>query len=165
MSATKAKKESSYYEPVKGTLEGILKPRFGSYHLEVTADRKFSNMLKAQVGSYRDIIFFFLKDAAPDITGFVKGQYSLDFVVVEVKAENIKLDDVYQTRKYAELFDARYALLVSTHEIPEEVKRLSKVVFSLLQLPAYKRLTLVHFDEKNNEFTDWFPENPFAEGE
>jgi hypothetical protein len=164
MSGKKCKKEAEYYEPVKAKLEEILKARFSSFHLEITAGKRFSNILKAQVGSYRDIIFAFLKEAAPDITGFGKGDHSSDFIVVEVKAEKIKLDDIYQIRKYAELFDARYGLLVSNEEIPEEIKRLSKVVFSLLQLPAYKTLTFVRLDEKSNELTDWFPENPFAKG-
>ena len=161
MSRRKADRESRYYEPVRAKLDEILRARFNSYHLEITASRTFSETLKAQVGTHRDIIFLFLKEAAPDITGFVKAEYSSDFMVVEVKAEKIKLDDIYQTRKYAELFDARYALLVSTQEPPEEIKRLSKVVFSLLQLPAYKPLTLVRFDEKTNELRNWFPENPF----
>ena len=164
MNRKKSKKETEYYEPVKAKLEEILKARFSSFHLEITAGKRFSDTLKAQVGSHRDIIFAFLKETAPDITGFIKGDYSSDFIVVEVKAEKIKLDDIYQTRKYAELFDARYALLVSTHEIPEEIRRLSKVVFSLLQLPAYKTLTFARFDEKSNELTDWFPENPFVKG-
>lgn len=153
------KTERSYYKPVKDWLEQILKEKFTSFHLEITADKKFSNVLKGQIG--RDLIFNFLKEAAPDITGFVKGEYSREFIVVEVKNKAIKLDDIYQTRKYAELFDARYALLVSTEEIPEEIMRLSKVVFPyLLSLPAYKRLTLVHF-ANDGKSSVWFDENPF----
>lgn len=82
--------------------------------------------------------------------------------MVEVKARTIRLDDVYQTRKYAELFDARYALLVSTCEIPEEIRRLSQVIYSLLSLPAYKQLTLVEFANNGNS-TDWFPDDPFGQ--
>ena len=50
------------------------------------------------------ITFYFLKEAAPDITGFIRKQYATEFVVVEIKRNTIKLDDIYQTRKYAELF-------------------------------------------------------------
>jgi len=65
-------------------------------------------------------------------------------------------------KKKKDLFDAKYGLLVSTKEIPEEIKRLSKVVSPyLLSLPAYKTLTLVHFNGKDKQFVDWFPENPF----
>ena len=155
------KTEREAYPHIKNWLEEQLKPRFIDFHLEITADRKFSNALKQQIDRNRDLIFNFLKEAAPDITGFVKGDYSREFIVVEIKNKPIKLDDIYQTRKYAELFDARYALLVSTEEIPEEIIRLSKVVFPyLLSLPAYKQLTLVHFGDNAKNIV-WFPENPF----
>lgn len=156
------KKEREYYKAIKVSLEELLKSKFNNFHLEITAERNFSNKLKANIGQYRDIIFYFLKEAAPDITGFIKGEYSLDFLVVEIKREKIKLDDVYQTRKYAELFDARYALLISTEEIPEEIRRLHRVVYSLLSLPAYKTLTLCRVDTETMKFIEWFPENPFT---
>jgi len=82
-------------------------------------------------------------------------------VVIEVKNEEIKLEHIYQARKYAELFDAKFAFLISTEEIPEEIKRLARVVNYLLSLPAYRRLTLIQFSEKINALTDWCPENPF----
>jgi hypothetical protein len=63
------------------------------------ADKKFSNKLKAEIRDYRHIIFYFLKEVAPDITGFIKKDYSSDFIVIEVKAEAVKLDHIYQTRK------------------------------------------------------------------
>ena len=106
-------------------------------------------------------MFYFLKDVAPDITGFIEEDVLTKFIVVEIKNEPIKLDHIYQVRKYAELFEARYGLLVSTKEIPEEIKRLSKVVHSLLSLPAYETLTLVKFNEETREFDEWFPKNPF----
>lgn len=109
------------------------------------------------------MIFAFLREAAPDITGFVKKDSASprEFIVVEVKTTPIKLDDIYQTRKYAELFDARYALLISTSEIPEKITRLSRVVVPLLMLPAYKQLTLVRFGDGGRAIT-WLPECPFG---
>src|SRR5712664_4056695 len=144
--------ERSYYESVKNWLEQILKEKYASFHLEVTAYRQFSNVLQSQIDSHRDLIFAFLKEAAPDITGFVKKDSASlrEFVVVEVKTTPIKLDDIYQTRKYAELFDARYALLISTSEIPEKITRLSRVVIPLFMLPAYKQLTLVRFADEGD---------------
>lgn len=155
--------ERDYYEGVKTWLDGILRPRVASFHLEVTADRRFSNTLQAQIDQHREIIFSFLKEAAPDITGFIKPTDASvrEFIVVEIKLTPIKLDDIYQIRKYAELFDAGYALLVSPHEIPERIMRLSRVVFPLLSLPAYKRLTLVRLHEDNMR-AEWFPEDPFS---
>ncbi len=163
MNTEQKDREREYYGPVKSWLQRLLESKFANVYLEVTADRTFSNTLKAQIDRNRDLIFSFLREAAPDLTEKRKNEVSIpvEFLVVEVKARPIKLDDIYQTRKYAELFDARYALLLSTHEIPEEIRRLSQVLFPYpLALPVYKQLTLVQFGD-NGSRTDWFPDDPF----
>lgn len=156
--------EKDYYEPVKKEFERLFK---GKAHLEITASKIYSNKLKAALPEDKEIIFKFLKEAVPDILGFIKPnaleeflETSRDFIMIEIKDEVLKLDYIYQARKYAELFNAQRAYLVSTKEIPEELKRLSKVVYSLLSLPSSK-LILAHFDEKTNRVVDWFKENPF----
>jgi hypothetical protein len=95
--------------------------------------------------------------------GFVKKDSASprEFVVVEIKTTPSKLDDIYQVRKYADLFDARYAHLISTSEIPEKITRLSRVVYSLFALPAYKQVTLVRFEDNRSRST-WFPDCPFG---
>lgn len=163
------KKERSLYEPIKSKLEELFNPIFNNVFLEITADGNFSNKIKKRINNYRDIVFIFLKrGVSPDITGYVdtsteqyKNRYGFydGFVIAEIKNEKLDLEAVYQARKYGELFEARYAFLISTEEIPEEIKRLSKAVFSLLQLPAYVTLTLVQY--KDREFVEWFPNNPF----
>jgi hypothetical protein len=155
------KKEKDYYPALKGLLEELLKLRFGEFHLEITATKKFSNRLKAEIPEHRNLIFRFLNEAPPDITGFVREQYTTTFFVAEFKKEILRLDDIYQTRKYAELFGAKYALLITTEEIPEELKRLSKIFHPLLSLPGYERMNFVQFDEQKGQFVDWFEENPF----
>ncbi len=157
------KKEREYYENIRDKLADLLRNKFDNFHLEVTADKRFSNTLKGGISQHREIIFSFLKEAAPDIAGFIRKEYSTDFIVVEVKRDRIKLDDVYQTRKYAELFDARYALLISKEEIPDEIVRLSRVNYSLLALSAYKTLSIVRYEEETGRFIEWFPRNPFEE--
>lgn len=155
--------ERSLYESVRVWLERILEQKYASVHVEVTANRKFSNPLQSQIDPHRELIFAFLKEAAPDITGFVKKDSSSlrEFIVAEIKAAPIKLDDIYQTRKYAELFDAKDALLLSTSEIPERITRLSRVVPSLLTLHGgYGKMTLVRFEDNGSRVT-WFPECPF----
>jgi hypothetical protein len=154
--------EEAYYPIVKNWLEEWLKQYFKDhYHLEITAHGKFSSMLKMQIPQHRDIIFAFLKGAFPDITGFVIKNHAPEFIVVEFKNGMIKLDDIYQTRKYAELLDAHYALLVSTEEIPAEIIKLSTVVSPyLLALPAYGRLAFVHLSRDAKSST-WLPDFPF----
>jgi len=79
------KEEREYYQLIKAKLESLLKTRTNNFYLEITANKKFSNKLKAEVSSNRDIIFLFLKEASPDITGFIKREYSSEFIVVEFK--------------------------------------------------------------------------------
>jgi hypothetical protein len=160
----KVRRERDYYETIKANIEELIRTKFSNVHLEITADKKFTNKLKAEISphGHKDMIFHFLKEAAPDITGFIKGEYSSNFIVIEIKNEEIKIDDIYQTKKYAELFNAKYALLISTKEIPEEIKRLSKVVYSLLSSGyGYERITLVDFDAEKGNFVEWFEKNPF----
>ena len=112
----------------------------------------------------QEIIFQFLKKAAPDITGFVGKILLPGFVVVEVKKNRIDLDDIYQLKRYADLFDARFAFLVSLEPIPEEIKRLSSAIPTLLMRPTYHAaFVLARFDEQINEFVEWFEKNPFLE--
>jgi len=155
-------KEQDYYSCIMQKFTELFESKGYKACFEITASKKFSNRLKSKISDYRHIIFYFLKDVAPDITGFVEKGDFVDFVIIEVKNEEIKLDHIYQTRRYAELFDAKFAFLVSTEEIPEEIKRLSKVVYPLLSGPSvYQSRTLVHLHKETQSLKDWYPENPF----
>jgi hypothetical protein len=79
---------------------------------------------------------------------------------LEFREGAIKLEDVYQTWRYAELFNAKYAILASLEEIPEEIKRLSRVTYPLLVVPPYQRLGIASFDTQSGAFADWFEQNP-----
>ena len=162
----KVTKEKQLYEVIKERLEEILKAKFYEVYLEITADTGFSNKLKSKIPKGREIIFNFLKKARPDITGFIKENlFSLFsyFIVVEIKNSSIELDDIYQTKKYAQLFGAKYALLISTDEIPEEIKRLDKAIYPYLLCGGYgyERIVLVHFDINKKEFVEWYKNKPF----
>ena len=151
-----------YYEPIKKEFEELFKAEGESY-FEITAGKRFTNKLKEEIPSNRNIIYTFLKKASPDITGFLRTDFGARFVVIEIKDAEIELDHIFQARKYTYLFDARYAFLVSTHEIPVEVKELSKTAFILRGLPFYGRLTLVQFDKVAGSLVDWYEENPFMQ--
>ena len=158
----KVTKEKQLYEVIKERLEEILKAKFNDFYLEITADTGFSNKLKSEIPRGREIIFNFLKKARPDITGFVKENSFSYFIVVEIKNSSIELDDIYQTKKYAQLFGAKYALLISTNEIPEEIKRLDKTINPDFLSGAYGyRIVLVHFDINKKEFVEWYEKKPF----
>jgi hypothetical protein len=152
--------EKELYDPIKQEFEKLFSQK-GEVYLEITAN-SISNKIKAQIDKYRAIVFSFLKETKPDISGFFKKEGSFpQNIIIEVKDEPWKLDYIYQARRYAELFDARFAFLVSTQEIPEEIKQLSRVTYAMLSLPAYKKLILCHFDEKTKQIADWYEENPF----
>ncbi len=159
------RKEEEYYDVVKKKLAELFKEKSVKIYLEITARGKFSNKLKSKIPSGREIIFIFLKKLAPDITGFVEGCRLPGFVVAEVKRGKIELDDIYQLKKYADLFEARFAFLVSLEPIPEEIKRLLKVTFLISKLKGgvYHSFVLVRFDKNREEFTEWFEENPFLQ--
>jgi len=161
----KIKLEGDRYQEIKDWLQELLERRFASCHLEVTADRKFSNVLKAQIDQSRDIIFHFLKETVPDITGFISSSRGREFIVVEVKAEAIRLEDIYQLKRYAELFNASYSLLVSASEIPEEIKRLCRIAPHILSaLAGYRQIALVSLQLQNGNLSaEWFPNGPFWE--
>ena len=130
--------EKELYQPIKKYLKKAFEQKFGKCHLEVTAGGSFSGAIKRAVRN--DIIFAFLgKKASPDLTGFtfsktlIWGQWTSsdiqDFITVEIKKEKITLQDVYQAKMYGDLFQAKYALLISPEAIPEEIRRLNERLF------------------------------------
>jgi hypothetical protein len=161
--------EKEYYPIIKEKLEELMKKKYGEFYLEITADKHFSNKLKAKISKDRDIIFNFLRESSPDITGFIKNKFLFPlleedeyvFIVIEVKKEKIKLDNIYQIRKYSELFNAWLAILITLEEIPEEIKRLSKIVKNLLPKSSGTQTIIAQFNARENEFKEWFPKNPF----
>lgn len=164
MAKRKTKIEEKYYEIIKSRMEEILKSMLPdkSIHLEVTATGGFSEELKQILPNHREIIFSFLTKR-PDITGFVKENFSRDFLIVEIK-QKITIDNIYQTKMYKELFDARYTFLISLQPIPEEIKRLCKNIYNILhsaQDSIYVFFVLGHFDSEKKNFVDWYEENPF----
>jgi hypothetical protein len=157
--------EEDYYKPIQEKLEGLFRAKVNDpVYFEITASGKFSNSLKSKIPNSINIIFTFLKgkELAPDITGYIQRSYSSDFIIVEIKDKPIKIDHIYQTRKYFDLFQAKFAFLISTCEIPEEIKRLYKENYRILSPSSTSsNFTLVWFDKKIKEFRDWFPENSF----
>lgn len=154
--------EKEYYPLIKTKIEELLNTRVSDFYLEITADKNFSEKLKNKIRPERNIIFNFLKSVRPDITGFIKD--SSDFIVIEFKKKRIELDDIYQTKKYRELFNAKFTFLISLEPIPTEIKRLDKAMNDQL-LKAGLHWTfafvLVQFDRRQGEFIEWYPENPF----
>ncbi len=154
--------EADFYEPIKRKLEEFLKAKGKHFYLELTAQTGVSERLKVAIPEHREIVFAFLRKR-PDLLGYIEGQYSKDFLTVEIK-ERIELDDIYQAKLYKEVFAAKYGFLITTNPIPEGIKRLCKGCVDILHSAGdstYRFLVIGRFDGESGQFVDWFEENPF----
>jgi hypothetical protein len=176
--ATNSRKtaEKELYEPIKKYLEEAFTKKFGNCYLETTANGIFSDAIKKVVR--HDIIFSFLgKKASPDLAGFIHAKGSnwvtvlegpsivKDFITVEIKRGKITLQDIYQTKMYGDLFQAKYALLISPEDIPEEIRRLDKHLFVTYRFMSGWHLHIGEWSSETNaigEFT-WLPYSPFQD--
>lgn len=173
---SKKRAEIELYEPIRKYLIKRLKRSFSNYYLEVTSRGKYSETLKHLVR--QDIVFHFLKKASPDLTGFILREdlsesiaTSSDvksFITVEVKRdENITLQDIYQAKMYGDLFCAKYALLISTEIIGEEIRRLHDRLSILNRFRGWKvyvgQVVSKREGKSTITVTDciWFPRDPF----
>ena len=160
---SKQEPEEALYEPVRQFLHSKFAAKFGNCYLEITAKGHFEETLKRAVR--HDIIFAFLgKKASPDLAGFIQGEFGIrDFITVEVKPGKITLQDVYQAKLYGDLFNAKYALLVSPASVPEEIKRLHQNLSVLYRFMSGWRVYLGQWQDEPNEVVEnnWFPESPF----
>lgn len=139
-------KEEEIYEPLKNSLQ----ERFsliGECHLEVTAS-KISEKIKRLLD---DQVVFILENEKkrPDLMGYVsiKSQPASEnkrLIVVEVKRKALRLNNIYQTKMYAEMFSAHYAFLISPKGFNEVHRRFLKVRRTLLSYAAgYKNIIVM----------------------
>jgi hypothetical protein len=160
--SSSAEEERRYYPAIRDKLEELLRARVDSLYLETTADKNLGRRLQAHIQPGRDIVFAYLKKARPDITGLVTQGGLTHFIVVEVKTGEIELDHIYQLKKYRDLLNAKFALLVSLTSIPVEMMRLAAATHALLHGPSsYETYCLAHFDTHRGDFVEWYPKNPF----
>lgn len=116
--------EKSLYKSVVNVLDRKFRS-LGECHFEVTAEGKFSHKLERKLDDYA--LFIFKEEKySPDITGFLikKETYGTPekIIVAEVK-KRIRLTSIYQTKRYAELLNAEYALLISPEPLSERKRR------------------------------------------
>lgn len=158
--------ESVLYEPVREYLSHCFSIR-GEVHLEITAGGKISERLQKRLDDPALYLLRFEK-MIPDIMGYVvtsKSDYgeSRELITVEVKQGKPHTRDILQARNYGSAFDANYALLLSTTELPEVVRRLCEKRFTLIQFRGYDRVSYGRFDTAVGrvQFDSWYPKPPF----
>ena len=117
--------EEELYDLVSEALE--LKFRtLGDVHLENTSNGRFSDGLKEQLDDY-SLFILNVERMSPDLTGYLvkKERHREDkyFIVVEIKGGRPTLKDIYQTKRYAEILQATYALLISPKKLSAERRK------------------------------------------
>jgi len=163
---SKSEDESKLYTPVRDALESYFCP--GSEHclFEVTAEG-VSNELQRKLP---DEILFLLgsRELRPDILGCVEHPigskafyYHAFFVTAEVKDGAPTINDLFQAKKYGEIYGAAVTLLVSTEKPEERLLRLLKRRPELRHLPMSMYFAyLCRFSVKDEAIDWWFPEQP-----
>ena len=128
--------------------------------LEITATTGASDKVAQAIVPGLEILFAFLSSNKPDILGVDDKRR---WIVAEIKDGGLGLEDVYQAKKYKELFSAPFGFLVTAAPIPTRLRRLCEVRHSILRSSddycAF--LVLAQFDPGRRNFVDWFPDNPF----
>lgn len=155
----KRKSEARLYEPVKKALYDAFKP-MGKCYLEVTSRSVFSEKLKSSFTDF-DLFVTLFERYAPDIMGFIEeSEYSKPLIVVEVKPSSIRIKDIFQVKEYAEVFNARYALLISPQPLPEEIKRIVKTKMGILCFFPERRVFIGEFSGSSGQMNEfgWYPE-------
>ena len=145
-----SEKEESLYEPIMQALKYVFSC-LGECYLEKTSDKRFTNKLKRHFS--KDTLYIIkVEGFFPDLTGFVKTQYTTDLVTVEVKPKPPSIRDIFQAKEQAEIFDAKYALLVSPKAIVEEIRRFVKDRALILNYLSGRRVVIAQFNETTEEF-------------
>ena len=149
MSKRASKKEESLYEPIMKALKRVFSC-LGECHLEISA-KGFSNKVKK---AFDDVALYMItvERFFPDISGFVKTKYSTDIITVEVKPEKPMIKDVFQTKDYAQIFNAKYSILVSPKAISEERRRLILKRRELISRYGREPVVIARFDKVMEEF-------------
>jgi hypothetical protein len=158
--------ERRLYSGVRDALQSYFCPGSIDCLFEVTAEG-VSNELQ---GKLRDEILFLLgsRELRPDILGHVKHPieseafyYHEFFVAAEVKEGAPTVNDLFQAKKYGEIYEAAITLLVSTEKPEERLLRLLKRNSVLLHLPmSMFSAYLCKFSAKDGNIDRWFPEQP-----
>lgn len=155
------KREERLYEPIKSALKRELeeylnsqKERIGitvftgKVHLEITANGGFFSEKLKEVLDNDALSIIRVEKFSPDIMGFIeKTQYLKELITVEVKDEKITIQSISRAKLYADIFKARYGMLISSKGVGEEIKR-----FISNRWEIRANVIIAQFDEANNEF-------------
>ena len=142
--------EKDLYEPVRQALRQRFAKK-GECHLEVTATGISQDIKRLLDDSA--VYILETENKKPDLLGYVvvrfeSGSESRRLVVAEVKKASLTLDDIYQVKMYAEMFDARHAFLISPAGFKEARRRFLRQRWSVLSIGGtYEHITVMRLLE------------------
>lgn len=159
--------EDRLYEPVRNCLQKEF-VQFGECEFEIT-EKNITEKAKAWLD---DAALFFIRveKKLPDLIGRFKPDPSKSppygfyegLIIAEVKNVRPTIKGIFQTKLYAEVFDAPYAFLISSKEMMEEMRRFLSKRYLLLSYGAYRRVYIAKFDVTTQTIDErWYPECPF----
>jgi hypothetical protein len=118
-------KEEELYNSVLKALEQKFMT-LGDVHLENTSNGRFSEGLKEQLDDY-SLFMLKIEKMSPDLTGYLRKKETYGeskcIIVVEIKKDRPTLKDIYQTKRYAEILKADYALLIAPKKLSTERRK------------------------------------------
>jgi hypothetical protein len=120
MDFVNAKREEKLYAPIMNILKDMFS-HLGECHFENTSSG-FNDDSKELLED-DELFILKIKKMHPDLIGYVIEDNTWNKIVVEVKYDRPTFDDIYQTKKYAETFNASYALLISPKRTSVELRR------------------------------------------
>jgi hypothetical protein len=154
--------EASLYAPVRDALEGYLRQPDDhiTMNLEITATG-FSQLMQRYIP---EEVFNFIdtRDYRPDLYGRIgpdcRDSYEMSTftVVAEVKKNPLELKDLFQAKRYGELYKAEVTPLISPEWLDASLHRLLE---KRLELPSYSRYWSVYmcrYDRTRRTLGEWF---------
>ena len=160
--------EDQLYKPIKNYLQEEF-IQFGECEIEITK-KKITEKAKAWLD---DAALFFIRveKKLPDLMGRFKPDPSKSppygfyegLIIAEVKNVRPTAKGIFQTKLYAEVFNALYAFLISSKEMMEEMRRFLSKRYLFLSYGAYRKVYIAKFDVTTQKIdkNSWYPEYPF----
>lgn len=153
------RKEEKYYPPTKIFLQNYLE-EYGcsDVYLEITGFNSWSQKLKTVFGSaISDQHTFF----SPDIAGTYKKNDEEKVVIVEIKPDELKMRDIYQTLGYFDIGKADFGILLSPKKIPIRIEKYLNENKDLLTM-CNRNIFVgrISMDDEQLDPGHWYPDSP-----
>ena len=144
-----ADRERAMYEPVRLILINKFQNMGGGVHLEDTSTGAFSPEMREAL-EFVALHVLHVEKMSPDLTGYYTTSPGLvERIVVEIKARNLRIKDLYQVKMYADVLNASYCILVSSESLTREIREFIKNRVLLYRLTKHVIISRYLQDEND----------------